>query len=234
MRILITNDDGVNAPGLIALRRAAAGLGDIIVAAPKLAVSGCSHRTTTDRALHVDQRSNETYAIDGTSADCVRIAFHNLEASFDWVLSGINHGGNLGVDAYYSGTIAAVREAALYGVPGIAISQYHNHPLTDQDWERATSWAGVILKKLIAKTSQPGTFWNVNLPSVSLEKNLPNVVFCSLDPSPLPLSFESSENGNYKYNGKYSHRQRQDGSDVDVCFRGSISITEISVVKNSF
>jgi 5'-nucleotidase len=233
MRILITNDDGVNAPGLMALSRAATGLGNIIIAAPKLAVSGCAHSTTTDRALHVERCSNETYAVDGTSADCVRIAFHNFETPFDWVLSGINHGGNLGVDAYYSGTVAAVREAALYGVPGIAISQYHNHPLTDQDWERAATWADVILKKLTAKASRPGTFWNVNLPSVSWEKDLPNMVFCSLDPSPLPLSFESGKDGSYKYNGKYSHRQRQDGSDVDVCFRGSISVTEVLAVKNN-
>ena len=233
MRILITNDDGIDAPGLTALRHAAVGLGSASVAAPTLAVSGCAHSATTDSVFSVEQRSKEIYAIDGTPADCVRIAFHDLEAPFDWVFSGINRGGNLGVDIYYSGTVAAVREAALYGVPGIAVSQYHNRPLTNQDWERAAAWTNPILKKLIAKPLKPGVFWNVNLPSDPLGEEPPDVIFCPLDSSPLPLSFESSKDSGRRYDGKYVSRERTVGTDVDVCFRGAISVTEVSVINNS-
>lgn len=232
MRILITNDDGIDAPGLLALRHAAAGLGSASVAAPTLAVSGCAHSATTDRVFSVERRAKEIYAIDGTPADCVRIAFHDLPTPFNWVLSGINCGGNLGVDIYYSGTVAAVREAALYGVPGIAISQYHNRPLTNQDWERAAAWANPILKALIEKPLKPGVFWNVNLPSDPLGEELPDVIFCPLDSSPLPLSFELSKDSGRRYNGKYVSRERKVGTDVDVCFRGSISVTEVSIMNN--
>ena len=182
---------------------------------------------------------HHTYAVDGTPADCVRIAFHDFETPLDWVLAGINRGGNLGVDVYYSGTVAAVREAALRGVPGIAVSHYHNRPLSDQDWERAVEWTTPILERLTAKPPKPGSFWNVNLPSDpagpagSTGNARPEVIFCPLDPSPLPLSFESGENGDRRYNGKYVHRRRQSGADVDVCFRGAISVTEISIMEPS-
>ena len=241
MELLITNDDGIDAPGLGALGVAAAGLGRARVVAPVEAVSGCGHSATTDRALRVERRSQHTYAVDGTPADCVRIAFHEFEP-VDWVLAGINRGGNLGVDVYYSGTVAAVREAALHGVPGIAVSHYHNRPLSDQDWERAVEWTTPILERLMAKRPRPGAFWNVNLPSDpagsasstgSTENARPEVIFCPLDPSPLPLSFESGENGDRRYNGKYVLRQRKTGSDVDVCFRGAISVTEISIMEPS-
>ncbi len=239
MELLITNDDGIDAPGLAALRRAAARLGPARVVAPTQAVSGCGHSATTDRALRIERRSSDSYAVDGTPADCVRIAFHEFETPVDWVLAGVNRGGNLGVDVYYSGTVAAVREAALHGVPGIAVSHYHNRPLSDQDWERAVEWTTPILERLMAKRPRPGAFWNVNLPSDPADSATaagnagPEVVFCALDPSPLPLSFESGENGDRRYNGKYVHRARQSGRDVDVCFRGAISVTEISIMEPS-
>ena len=233
MKILLTNDDGVDAPGLAALRDAAATLGSASIVAPTQAVSGCAHSATTNRPLCIENRSDRTYAVDGTPTDCVRLALHNLKTRFDWVFSGINCGGNLGVDVYYSGTVAAVREAALYGVPGIAISQYHNRPLTAQDWVRAAEWASLVLKKLVAQPRKPRTFWNVNLPANSLMTSCPDVIFCPLESSPLPLSFDLVEDESWRYNGKYTARKRKNGTDVDICFRGSISGTEISVIKDS-
>ena len=230
MEILLTNDDGIDAPGLAALRRAAAGLGRARVAAPSLEVSGCGHSATTARDLLVERRSDDAFAIDGTPADCVRVALHDAEKPVDWVLAGINRGSNLGVDVYYSGTVAAVREAALHGVRGIALSQYHNRPLADRDWRRAAEWAAPLLDRLTAKPLEAGSFWNVNLPSEPPGDDFPEVIFCPLDPSPLPLSFESNENGVRRYNGKYAYRQRRGGADIDVCFRGAISVTEISVL----
>ena len=230
MKILLTNDDGVDAPGLAALRDAAATLGSASIVAPTQAVSGCAQSATTNRPLCIENRSDRTYAVDGTPTDCVRLALHNLKTRFDWVFSGINCGGNLGVDVYYSGTVAAVREAALYGVPGIAISQYHNRPLTAQDWLRAAEWASLVLKKLVAQPRKPRTFWNVNLPHLDHDAPDPVITFCPLDPSPLPLHFDINDQ-EYSYSGNYHQRSRQEGCDIRTCFDGHISVTQLSVLS---
>src|SRR6185369_980597 len=161
MRILLTNDDGIDAPGLRALHQAAAPLGEPWVIAPCDAHSGCSHRVTTDDLLHVDRREPGWIAVTGTPADCVRVALHGVAPRVDWVLAGINAGGNLGADVWHSGTVAAVREAALHGRPGIAVSHYRRKGF-DFDWERAAAWALPVLRDLMDRPWQPGTFWNVN------------------------------------------------------------------------
>src|SRR5437899_2952958 len=104
MRLLLTNDDGLHAPGLAALEEAAAGLGELFVVAPSDAFSGCGHRVTTDGPLRVRQLGPHRFAVDGTPADCVRLALHGLVPTPDRVLSGVNAGGNLGADVHHSGT----------------------------------------------------------------------------------------------------------------------------------
>ena len=121
MRFLLTNDDGIDAPGLQALYDAASQLGEVTVAAPTLVHSGCGHRVTTDAPFAVEEMGTGRFAVAGTPADCVRVALHDLAPRVDWVLSGVNAGGNLGADVYHSGTVAAVREAVLHGVPGVAL-----------------------------------------------------------------------------------------------------------------
>jgi 5'-nucleotidase len=232
MKILLTNDDGVLAPGLEALCRVAEGLGQCVVFAPSEAVSGCSHSTTTDRPFGVEQLGGGRYAVSGTPADCVRVAIHRLNPHLDWVLSGINNGGNLGVDVYHSGTVAAVREAAIHGVPGIAVSQFHDRPLLAGDWERAVEWSRPLVAGILRREPRPGTFWNINLPCHEPGAPRPEVVYCPLDPSPLPLSF-IGEGGSVRYNGRYRERPRRAGCDVEVCFGGRIAVTEISVMEAS-
>src|SRR6187431_3376512 len=109
MKLLLTNDDGVDAPGLQALRGAVAQLGEMISIAPLLALSGCSHQVTTDRPLRLVSLPENRYSLDGTSADCVRIALFSVAPDAEWIFSGINDGGNLGVDTFMSGTVAAAR-----------------------------------------------------------------------------------------------------------------------------
>src|SRR5437764_14701467 len=123
MKLLLTNDDGIDAPGLAALLAAARPLGEPVLVAPLAAHSGCSHRVTTDGPIRVEHRP-AGFAVEGTPADCVRVALHDIVRDAAWVLSGINAGGNLGADVYISGTVAAVREAVLHGYPGVAVSQY--------------------------------------------------------------------------------------------------------------
>ena len=98
MQIVITNDDGIDTPGLAALEHAARGLGDLVVIAPVAENSNCGHRVTTHAGLRVEQRGPARFAIHGTPADCVRLALHHLASDAGAVLSGINHGGNLGAD----------------------------------------------------------------------------------------------------------------------------------------
>ena len=234
MKFLLTNDDGIGAPGLEALARLVAGLAhgggpeSGLVIAPSAPASGISHATTTDGPLRVNRLGERRHSVEGTPADCVRVALHRHAGEFDWVLAGVNNGGNLGVDVYHSGTVAAVREAAIHGLPGIAISHYHNHPLADEDWERAVRWARPVIEDLLARPWARGQFWNINLPSPELASDAPEVVHCSLDPSPLVLSFRE-EQDLLHYDGRYSLRPRRQGMDVDVCFGGRIAVTRMGV-----
>src|SRR5438105_5274830 len=163
MRFLLTNDDGIDAPGLAALAAAATDLGELAIVAPVEAHSGCSHKVTTQDAILVDLLGKQRAAIHGTPADCVRVALHRYYPDFDWALAGINSGGNLGADVYLSGTVSAVREAVLHGRPGIAFSYYKRREL-DFDWQRAARWVRRLLPDVLAESAEPGVFWNVNLP----------------------------------------------------------------------
>ena len=227
MKLLLTNDDGIDAPGLQALIDAAAPLGEVVVAAPVGAHSGCSHRVTTHGPIRIVARPPLGYAVAGTPADCVRVALHALAADAAWVLAGINQGGNLGADVWHSGTVAAVREAVLHGFPGIAVSQYHKkgRPI---DWDRAAAWVRPLLRRLTAEPWARGTFWNVNLPHLGPDEPEPEAVICRLDPAPLPLSFRR-EGELFHYDGDYHGRRRDPGADVDVCFRGGIAVTQVAL-----
>lgn len=232
MKLLLTNDDGIDAPGLQALSEAVGGLADTVVVAPLLPASGCSHQTTTDSPIRMAQLAPSRFSVDAKPADCVRVALHQLAPGVECVLSGINNGGNLGVDVYYSGTVAAAREAAMHGLRGIAISQYHARPLTAEDWPRTAAWTKPLLAELLTRPWRPGTFWNINLPNPDTVQGDPEVIYCPLDASPLPLSFRR-EGGSFHYDGSYSNRPRREGTDVAICFGGKIAVTEITVMEMS-
>lgn len=228
MKLLLTNDDGVDAEGLAALRAAAMNIGEPMVVAPAGAYSGCSHRVTTDAPFRVLSRDAGCLVVDGTPADCVRVALWHAVPNADWVLSGINHGGNLGADVHLSGTVAAVREGVLFGKPGIAVSQYHRKGVDLPDWQRAAAWVTPILRDLTSRPWTPGTFWNINLPHLPSGAPDPEVVFCKLDPSPLAVSYHV-EADLWQYNGIYHQRPRERGSDIDTCFGGAIAVTLVTV-----
>lgn len=224
LKLLLSNDDGIAAPGLQALIGAAAGFGEVTVAAPAAPQSGMSHAITYDRRFQVEERGVRRFAVHGTPADCTRVGLHRLAPDAAWVLSGINHGGNLGADVHYSGTIAAVREAVVHGWPGIAFSHYR-HDEREFDWKRAAQWTAGVLERLLAEPPPTGSFYNVNLPHLRAGEPDPEMVFCPLDPHPLPLSFHHDETEGSLYNGDYQARRRTPGGDVDVCFTGQISVT---------
>jgi len=232
MKLLLTNDDGVDAPGLEALVRAARSLGhDLVVVAPATHQSWSSHTITAHRGVRVERRGGNQFAVHGTPADCVRMGLLRVAPDAKWVLSGINYGANLGADIYYSGTVAAVREAVLHGWPGVALSHYRRKggEINVDDWARATPWATSVLADLLARSTQTGLFYSVNLPHLEpKEKNEPQVVFCPLDPNPLPLEYRhEKEEDAFYYEGDYTTRRRQPGADIDVCLQGDIAVTEL-------
>jgi len=226
MKLLLSNDDGIDAPGLDALLAAARDFGAPVIVAPATPQSGISHAVTWDRSVRLESRGLDRSAVHGTPADCARLGLLRVVPEARWVLSGINDGGNLGADVYYSGTVAAVREAVLHGWPGIAFSQYRRTEL-DPDWPRATRWTARVLAELLPRPIEPGLFYNVNLPHLTLGDAEPEIVFCPLDPHPLPLSYRHEENDHHFYDGDYQSRKRTPGADVDVCFGGRISVTPI-------
>ena len=132
MRFLLTNDDGIDAPGLAALERVVPNGGRPLIVAPSREQSGMSHAVTTHAPLILEAAGERRWAVDGAPADCVRVALHRFGGEVDCVLAGINSGGNLGSDVFYSGTVAAAREAALRGLPAVAVSHYRNRKLTEE------------------------------------------------------------------------------------------------------
>jgi 5'-nucleotidase len=227
MKLLLSNDDGIDAPGLAALLEAARPFGEPVIVAPAGPQSGVSHAVTWEAAVRLEERAPDRFALHGTPADCARLGLLRVAPDARWVLSGINHGGNLGADVHYSGTVAAVREAVLHGWPGIAFSHYQRDR-TGLDWPRAALWAARVLAELLPRPTEAGLFYNVNFPHLAAEAPEPAIVFCPLDPHPLPLSYRHEENGHHFYaDGIYSSRLRTAGADVDTCFNGQIAVTEM-------
>jgi len=229
MRFLATNDDGIHAPGLALLVQAFSGLGHVSVVAPTEELSGCGHQVTSYRPLTATNVANDHHMVDGTPADCTRLGLLELAPDIDWVVSGVNRGGNLGVDVYMSGTVAAAREAALLGKPAVAFSRFRRSQ-EPVDWEALLPLMSKVFDVLQSLTWEPGTFWNVNFPDIddNSKTNGPKIVICPLESAHLKFRYEL-EQGKYLVRGDYAGRPRNQGSDVDVCFSGNIAVTRLSV-----
>ncbi|MGD8882759.1 MAG: 5'/3'-nucleotidase SurE [Desulfobacterales bacterium] len=228
MKIVLTNDDGIEAPGLEALFHCVLQWADIIIVAPQKAQSGIAHRVTTRAPIRVNQIGRNQYGIDGTPADCSRIALKEIASDADWLISGINAGANLGSDVYNSGTVAAAREAAILGYPAIAISQYISKD-HEVDWTVTGHHAGAVLKMLVGRELAPAHFWNVNLPHPIHKNSDLTHEFCGLDTN--PHNYVYHQNGDELiYKGTIHERPRDSGKDVSVCFdERKIAITRLAV-----
>jgi 5'-nucleotidase len=165
-RILITNDDGINAAGIRVLETVAAALSDDVwLVAPELNHSGAGHSLTLRRPLRIRRVAERRFAVDGTPTDCVLLALQSIirDAPVELVLSGVNHGGNLAEDVTYSGTIAAAMEATLFKVPAIAFSQVCRDRGAVR-WETASTWAPDLVRRFRAMPWSEDVFINVNFP----------------------------------------------------------------------
>ncbi len=166
MRILVTNDDGYLATGIRTLAEAAGALGEVHVVAPDREQSATSHSLTLHHPLRARTAGPRVQVIDGTPTDCVMLGLGELLADKpDFVLSGINHGANLGDDVLYSGTVAAAMESTLLGIPAIAFSY------AGRDSDEIPAWGEtlqVLLRQLVAREPYPPeTLLNVNLPPIA-------------------------------------------------------------------
>jgi 5'-nucleotidase len=167
-RILLSNDDGIHAPGLKTLEKIARELSDDIwVVAPEVEQSGAAHSITLTRPLRLRKVSSRRYAVDGTPTDCMALAIMKLlrDKKPTLMLSGVNHGSNLGEDVTYSGTVAAAMEATLLGIPSIALSQTHDH---DQPikWGTAEAFAPEIIRNLLTAGWPRNVLININFPNL--------------------------------------------------------------------
>ncbi len=169
VRILLTNDDGINAPGLVSLEKIAAELSDDIwVVAPEYEQSGASRSITLSRPLRIRELNGRKYAVEGTPADCVLMAYRQiLDSPPDLVLSGVNRGQNIADDVTYSGTIAGAMEGSALGFRSIALSQSYGFDHSDRlsvRWQCAEHAGPDIVRRLFAMEFEPETVMNVNFP----------------------------------------------------------------------
>jgi len=164
MRILLSNDDGYFSPGIAALASALSGLGTVTVVAPERDRSGASNSLTLDRPLYVRKAANGFHFVNGTPTDCVHLAVTGLLADLpDIVLSGINHGANMGDDTIYSGTVAAATEGYLLGIPAIAVSLASK---SGKHFETAAEVARELVQRFQRCPPAAATLLNVNVPDI--------------------------------------------------------------------
>ncbi|OWW20891.1 5'/3'-nucleotidase SurE [Noviherbaspirillum denitrificans] len=165
MKILVSNDDGYLAPGIIALAEALSPIADVVVVAPDSNRSGSSNSLTLDRPLSVQRAANGFYFVNGTPSDCVHVALTGgLSFKPDLIVSGINQGQNMGDDTLYSGTVAAATEGFLFGIPAIAFSQVEK------------GWAHIDSAARIARDFVERDFGMLQLPYL-LNINIPNLPY---------------------------------------------------------
>ncbi len=182
MKLLLTNDDGIYAPGLEALYRHLAPENDVVVIAPDREQSAVGHAITLNEPLRVQKltipNAFEGYAVSGTPADCIKMGvLEILKTKPDVVISGINPGANVGVNINYSGTVAAAKEAALYGITAMAVSI---HSRQVDSYDAAAAFIANLASDIHARGLPLGTFLNINIPNRPLAE-IAGVQFSRLD-----------------------------------------------------
>ena len=172
MRILLTNDDGIHAPGILAARQALASLGEVVVVAPERPRSAAGHAITLHKPLRIQTLTlsdgSAGFATSGTPTDCVTLGYEIvMEGKCDLVVSGINAGANLGWDLTYSGTVAAALEGAVLGLPAIAVSLvFERLEGREPDFSAASEFTAKLARQIQANPLPPNMLLNVNVPLV--------------------------------------------------------------------
>jgi len=236
MRILITNDDGVRAPGLIALARVAQRFGQVKIVAPDHERSACGHSMTMRDPLRVkpvDWDGIEAYEVDGVPVDCVNVGLTVAwPDGCDLILSGINNGPNLGFDVTYSGTVAGAMEGAINGIRSIAISVASFVTEAPLKFETAEQWFCENWDLLVKAPQKPLTFLNVNVPSIEYVE-LRGYKFVAMGKRVYQDRVEYREDPwgrpYYWQGGVVVVDPTEEGTDVAAVSQGFVSITPVSL-----
>ena len=236
-RILISNDDGINAPGLKKLEAIAKKLSnEVWVVAPEVEQSATGHSLTLRSPLRIKAAGKNRYSVNGTPTDCVMMAMNNLmrDCRPDLVLAGINRGSNVGEDMTYSGTIAVAMEATLFGIPAIALSQDidEDHVKTKVDWSAGEAYAAKVIKKVTSVAWPRDVLINVNFPRVPKTKvtgieitreghrKIGDEIIESSDPRGEPYFWIGAQQNSARYPA---------GTDLAAIQNGAVSVTPLSL-----
>jgi 5'-nucleotidase len=233
MQILLTNDDGIFAPGLAAIYKKLVKLGDVTVVAPADSQSGASHSVTFTQPLVCNKVDIEGcftgFSVQGSPADCVKLAYMQLcRKPIDLLVAGINSGANAGINVFYSGTVAAAMEGAFLQIPSVAMSLDYEETM---DFEKASKYCIKILKKLLP--IKKGDVININIPRLSSGKPKGiRIVTQAKEGFDEYYKREKNEQGRtvFQLAGSLNHRRSQDSKMVDTCSlaEGFITITALN------
>ncbi|MBP9211361.1 MAG: 5'/3'-nucleotidase SurE [Bacteroidetes bacterium] len=233
LSILVSNDDGIFSDGLAALVHALSPIADVTVVAPDSQQSAVGHAITVHRPLRVREVKKDGvffgYAVDGTPADCVKLAIRNLmKAKPDLVISGINHGSNTAISVIYSGTVSAATEGTILGIPSIAMSLTTFEP--NADFSFAAKFARRMAESVIANGLPNGTVLNVNVPAVP-ESEIRGVVITRQGKSMWNDEFEARRDpGNKQYfwlKGELIELDEEEDIDQRAILNNKVSVTPI-------
>jgi 5'-nucleotidase len=232
-RILLTNDDGIDAPGLAILEDVVRGLCDEVwVVAPATDQSGISHALSLHDPLRVTPKGERRFAVSGTPADCVAVAVKHLMADHppQLVLSGINKGANLGVETVFSGTVGAAMAGLLLGIPSIALSQMFSRRDAVR-WDTAKALAPEVIRKLWAQGWDPAACLNVNFPDVPAAEAKPLRATCQGNGriEGLSVARRTDEREQDYFWLHIDRHDREDAPDSEtrVVLNGGISVTPL-------
>ncbi len=228
--ILLTNDDGVAAPGITAMAAALRDIGEVIVAAPDRERSAASHSISLDRPLRVDEVDAGVYAIDGTPVDCVYLALlHLVPRKPALVVSGINNGFNLGSDVFYSGTVAGAVEGALRGVNALAVSLERRRP---QDFSHAAAFAHALASEMIRRGPNAlpdASLLSVNVPAGALRGYRVTFLGRRVYRDQVDVRQDLRGRSYYWIGGPEEHATDLPGSDLSAVRDGLASVTPLGL-----
>lgn len=240
LSILLSNDDGVNAPGLVPLRQALSSIGDVTVVAPERNQSAVSHKVTMHKPVRLNQTTladgSTAYYCSGTPADSVRIGLSQVvDKKPDLIVSGINLGHNMGIDVYYSGTVACAREGAIQGIRSVAVSsvfpQVGGAKMNDI-WAVTAETAVSVIQEALRNQTPPNIVLNINSPALTRDE-LKGVKVTHIGSRNYTLDFTKSADPfarpYYWLLGEGPHDEYDSDSDVGAVKDGYISVTPINL-----
>jgi len=235
MRILITNDDGIHAPGLEACEKIARALSDQVwVVAPEFDQSGVSHSLSLNDPLRLREVGERHFAVKGTPTDCVIMgAFHIMQSKPDLILSGVNRGRNAAEDVLYSGTVAGAKEAAVLGIPSFALSQaYSFDNRHDPHWATSVKFAPDLIRRVLETGMPPDVLVNINFPDCKPDevRGIAVATQGKRDPGMLRIEPRRDGRGNPYYWIAFSRAKQKeypDGTDLSGLDDNRVTVTPL-------